>query len=106
MMQRRDMMVGGALLGAAAVAAPVLGRPARVGIVNPVVRQRADAQVFRHTDGWYYMTASVPEYDRLVLRRARTLGGLGKGEEIVVWRRPASGKIRRHAVAREAGKCR
>jgi GH43 family beta-xylosidase len=57
------------------------------------VRQRADAQVFRHTDGWYYMTASVPEYDRLVLRRSRTLGGLGSGEEVVIWRRPASGKM-------------
>jgi GH43 family beta-xylosidase len=45
--------------------------------VNPVVRQRADAQVFRHTDGWYYLTGSVPEYDRLVLRRSRTLAGLG-----------------------------
>lgn len=92
-MQRREMMVGGALLGAALASGPVLARGARDGIVNPVVRQRADAQVFRHTDGWYYMTASVPEYDRLVLRRSRTLGGLGKGEEIVVWRRPASGKM-------------
>jgi len=92
-MQRREMMVGGALLGAALASGPVLARGARDGIVNPVVRQRADAQVFRHTDGWYYMTASVPEYDRLVLRRSRTLGGLGRGEEIVVWRRPASGKM-------------
>jgi hypothetical protein len=79
-MQRREMMVGGALLGAALASGPVLARGARDGIVNPVVRQRADAQVFRHTDGWYYMTASVPEYDRLVLRRSRTLGGLGRGE--------------------------
>jgi len=92
-MQRREMMVGGALLGAALASGPVLARGPRDGIVNPVVRQRADAQVFRHTDGWYYMTASVPEYDRLVLRRSRTLGGLGRGEEIVIWRRPASGKM-------------
>ncbi len=92
-MQRREMMVGGALLGAALAGGPALARGGRDGIVNPVVKQRADAQVFRHTDGWYYMTASVPEYDRLVLRRSRTLGGLGVGEEIVIWRRPSSGKM-------------
>src|SRR4051794_5227047 len=41
---------------AAAGAAPALARaPATPTIVNPVVRQRADAQVFRHHDGWYYM---------------------------------------------------
>ncbi len=38
--------------------------------VNPLVKQRADAQVFRHDDGNYYLTGSVPEYDRLVLRRS------------------------------------
>lgn len=61
--------------------------------VNPLVRQRADAQVFRHDDGWYYMTGSVPEYDRLVLRRARTLAGLAAAAERVVWRHPASGPM-------------
>jgi len=60
---------------------------------NPLVRQRADAQVFRHRDGDYYMTASVPEYDRLVLRRARTLAGLATAPEAVIWRRPAQGKL-------------
>jgi GH43 family beta-xylosidase len=59
---------------------------------NPLVRQRADAQIFRH-DGNYYMTASVPEYDRLIVRRAKTLAGLSTAEEIVVWRRPASGRM-------------
>jgi GH43 family beta-xylosidase len=59
---------------------------------NPLVRQRADAQIFRH-DGNYYMTASVPEYDRLIIRRAPTLAGLSAAEEAVVWRRPASGRM-------------
>ncbi len=54
--------------------------------------QRADAQIFRH-DGEYYMTASVPEYDRLIIRRAPTLAGLSAAEEAVVWRRPASGRM-------------
>lgn len=60
-------------------------------IVNPLVRQRADAQVFRHDDGWYYMTGSVPEYDRLVLRRARTLAGLSTATEAILWRHEATG---------------
>ena len=60
---------------------------------NPLVKQRADAQVFRHEDGWYYMTGSVPEYDRLVLRRSKTLAGLATAEERVLWRHQASGPM-------------
>lgn len=79
------------LAGATALtASPALAK-ARPRILNPLVRQRADAQVFRHTDGWYYMTASVPEYDRLVLRRSRTLAGLSTAREAVLWRHEASG---------------
>jgi GH43 family beta-xylosidase len=59
--------------------------------VNPLVKRRADAQVFRHEDGWYYMTGSVPEYDRLVLRRSRTLAGLATADERVLWRHQATG---------------
>lgn len=62
-------------------------------IVNPLVKQRADAQIFRHDDGYYYMTGSVPEYDRLVLRRSRTLAGLTDAEEAVLWRHEASGPL-------------
>jgi GH43 family beta-xylosidase len=58
---------------------------------NPIVRQRADPWVYRHTDGWYYFTASVPEYDRIEIRRARTLQGLGSAPAVVVWRRHESG---------------
>jgi hypothetical protein len=45
-------------------------------VTNPVVPQRADPWVYRHTDAWYYFTGSVPAYDRIELRRARTLQGL------------------------------
>jgi GH43 family beta-xylosidase len=65
------------------------------------VSQRADAQIFRHGDGVYYMTASVPEYDRLVIRRAATIAGLASAEEAVVWRRPAQGKLGGHIWAPE-----
>ncbi|SFP57177.1 Beta-xylosidase, GH43 family [Sphingomonas rubra] len=91
----RRLFLAGA---AAAVAVPALAqrrrpRAAVPTIVNPLVRQRADAQVFRHTDGWYYMTGSVPEYDRLVLRRSRTIAGLSTAKEAVLWRHQASGPM-------------
>ena len=90
-LSRRLFVAGGAALAAA----PAFARaPARAGaIVNPLVRQRADAQVFRHTDGWYYLTGSVPEYDRLVLRRARTIAGLSTARERVLWRHKAKGPL-------------
>lgn len=82
---------------AAAAAAPIATRGFARGaagvIVNPLVRNRADAQVFCHTDGSYYMTGSVPEYDRLVLRRSRTLAGLATAEERVLWRHLPSGPM-------------
>ena len=86
------------IAGAAALAAgPALARQRRSTrgqtIVNPLVRQRADAQVFRHTDAMYYMTGSVPEYDRLVLRRSPTLAGLATAEEKVLWRHLSSGPM-------------
>lgn len=85
---RRQVVAGAAVLAAA----PALARRAPA-IVNPLVRQRADAQVFRHADGAYYMTASVPEYDRLVLRRSRTLAGLAAAQERVLWRHLATGPL-------------
>ena len=38
---------------------------------NPLVEQRADPHVTLH-DGQYLMLATVPEYDRIELRRAPT----------------------------------
>ena len=81
---------GGAALGQSA--APDAATPA-IPPVNPLVKQRADAQLFRHEDGYYYMTGSVPEYDRLVLRRSKTIAGLATAEERVLWRHQASGPM-------------
>jgi len=83
---RRLVLAG----GAAALAAPAL---ARSRAAAPLIRQRADPQIFRHTDGFYYFTASVPEYDRVVLRRARTIAGLSTAAETVLWRHPATGPM-------------
>ena len=89
-LSRRLFLAGAAAAGAA----PALAKRATSAtIVNPLVRQRADAQVFRHTDGNYYMTGSVPEYDRLVLRRSPTLAGLATAKEAVLWRHLASGPM-------------
>lgn len=88
----RRLMLGGL---AASAAIPAFGQKRQRAdrIVNPLVRNRADAQVFRHGDGWYYMTGSVPEYDRLVLRRSRTLAGLTTAAERVLWRHEAKGPM-------------
>jgi len=68
---------------------------------NPIIEQRADPWVYRHTDGYYYFTGSVPEYDRIVLRRAKTIQGLASAEEIVVWTAHASGDMSQHIWAPE-----
>jgi GH43 family beta-xylosidase len=68
---------------------------------NPLVAQRADPHVTLHTDGFYYLTASVPEYDRIEVRRARTLAGLGAAEPSVVWRRHETGPMGAHVWAPE-----
>jgi len=68
---------------------------------NPILRQRADPHVTLHSDGWYYFTATVPEYDRIELRRARTLGGLTTAEPKVIWRKHALGPMSHHIWAPE-----
>ncbi len=44
------------------------------------IEQRADPYILRK-DGWYYFTASVPAFDRVILRKARTLEELPAAEE-------------------------
>jgi GH43 family beta-xylosidase len=68
---------------------------------NPLVPQRADPHVVLQDDGYYYFTATVPEYDRIELRRARTLDGLGKAEAHVAWRKHAQGEMGAHIWAPE-----
>lgn len=60
---------------------------------NPVVEQRADPWVYKHEDGYYYMTASVPEYDRIELRRSKTINGLSDAEPKVVWEKYETGAL-------------
>jgi GH43 family beta-xylosidase len=67
--------------------------PTKITWTNPIVPKRADPHVWFHTDGYYYLAATVPEYNRLELRRATTIGGLATAPAKVVWTRPASGKM-------------
>lgn len=78
---------------AAPAAAPTDAEVWGVPTTDPLVEQRADPFVTPRTAGQYYLTGSVPEYDRLVVRGAPTLAGLATAEESVVWRRPTTGRM-------------
>ncbi|MGC6769352.1 glycoside hydrolase family 43 protein [Enterococcus sp. LJL128] len=60
---------------------------------NPIVIERADPWVYKHTDGYYYFTGSVPGYQSIELRRSKTLEGLESSERLAVWQAPATGKM-------------
>ncbi len=62
-----------------------------VSFKNPIVEQRADPWVYKHTDGFYYFTALVPGYDRIEVRRSHTIEGLAEADPVVVWRQHDSG---------------
>lgn len=68
---------------------------------TPLILQRADPWVHRHDDGYYYFTATVPEYDRLELRRATTIEGLTDAESITIWTKHESGPMAAHIWAPE-----
>ena len=60
---------------------------------NPFILERADPFMIKADDGWYYFTASYPMkrgddpegYDRVILRRSKTVDGLREAEEITIW---------------------
>ncbi|MBR6390197.1 MAG: family 43 glycosylhydrolase, partial [Lachnospiraceae bacterium] len=68
---------------------------------EPWILQRADPYILRAGDGSYYFTASVPEYDRIILRRAGTLEGLRDAPEIEIWHKHESGPQSIHIWAPE-----
>lgn len=68
---------------------------------QPLIEQRADPYIYRHIDGSYYFTASVPEYDRIVLRKAATIKGLKDATEVTLWVKHESGEQSIHVWAPE-----
>ena len=65
------------------------------------IEQRADPYMMRHTDGTYYFTASVPDYDRIILRHSDTMEGLRHAEEKTLWVKHESGPQSLHIWAPE-----
>jgi GH43 family beta-xylosidase len=68
---------------------------------EPWILQRADPYVILSEDGWYYFTASVPAYDGIVLRRAKSLAELPEAEEKYIWYCHESGPMSKHIWAPE-----
>lgn len=93
------------LIVALSTSAPLLPsdakQPAAPVWTNPLVPERADPWVLRDTDGTYLFTATVPAYDRIELRRGRTLGELGSAKPSVIWTKHASGPMSHHIWAPE-----
>lgn len=58
---------------------------------NPIVIERADPWIYKHTDGFYYFTGSLPGYQAIELRRAKSINGLEEGERLLVWHAPKEG---------------
>ncbi len=68
---------------------------------RPFIAQRADPFILHAPDGSFYFTASVPEYDRIVLRHSQTLKGLADAEEVTLWRKHDEGIMSLHIWAPE-----
>lgn len=75
---------------------------------NPFIPQRADPYITKGKDGYYYFTASYPAfydvlhgYDRIILRRSKTVSGLASAEEKTIWLSHEEGIMARHIWAPE-----
>lgn len=90
MMFRLSLRLGAAMLFLAFMG---VANAMFVNYPNPTVSQRADAAIHKHTDGYYYMTASVPDYKRVEIRRSTTIAGLGNAATQTAFTAPASGTL-------------
>ncbi len=68
---------------------------------SPLVYQRADPFVYLHTDGYYYFTGTIPQYDSIELRRAKSLNELLTANSHIIWRKHFSGAMGSHIWAPE-----
>ncbi len=75
---------------------------------NPFILERADPYITKGNDGYYYFTASYPAlenvdngYDRIILRRSKTVLGLTTAEEHTIWRAHNEGVMSKHIWAPE-----
>ena len=68
---------------------------------NPLAERRADPWVHHAEDGTYYLIATAPEYDRIVMRGADSIAGLRGAQEKVLWRQHDTGTMSHHIWAPE-----
>ena len=75
---------------------------------NPFIPERADPYITKGPDGYYYFTASYPAfysvdkgYDRIILRRSKTVTGLREATEYTVWTAHNEGVMSKHIWAPE-----
>ena len=80
--------------GTYTVKGTVGGNSNRTDADSPLIPERADPFVtYNEDDGYYYFTSSYPMngsgdadgYDRLILRRSKTISGLASAEEVTIW---------------------
>ena len=65
------------------------------------IQKRADPYVYKHTDGTYYFTASLPDYDGIALRKADKLFDLKDAPEKIIWKKHDKGIMSFHVWAPE-----
>jgi len=90
----------------------VSGTVERAEYSSPFVERRADPDVTLGDDGYYYFTGSYPMtssgdpqgYDRVILRRASTIDGLGSAAEVAIWDESSEAGMNRYIWAPELEK--
>jgi GH43 family beta-xylosidase len=73
----------------------------RTETAEPLVLQRADPWVHRHTDGSYFFIATAPEFDRIEMRASETIAGIKDATPKVVWQKNGEGPMSEHIWAPE-----
>lgn len=80
---------------------PILSFSQTIEFKNPIAEKRADPWVFKTNENIYYLIATVPEYDRIVLRKAESINGLKDAKEKEVWHKHEKGVMGAHIWAPE-----
>lgn len=88
-------------LAVMAVANMYQGYSQSVKFDNPIAEQRADPWVYKADSGEYYLIATVPDYDRIVIRKAKSINGLKDAKDKEVWQRHDKGVMANHIWAPE-----
>lgn len=60
---------------------------------QPLIPQRADPWIYRHSDGNYFFIATSPSFDQIEMRQAASIQGLADAAPQVVWRKHATGEM-------------